>query len=124
MSPAHGRHLLSYDRRILLFALGAGLPGSVVALWLLWTGGYPTKVVWTLSVFILAAWVGFAVALRESVVRPLQTLSNLLSALREGDFSIRGREGAEPQTDDPLGLAMVEANQLGEVLRQQRLGAV
>ena len=25
---------------------------------------------------------------------PLQTISNLLSALREGDFSVRGRAGA------------------------------
>jgi two-component system, NtrC family, nitrogen regulation sensor histidine kinase NtrY len=36
-------------------------------------------------------WLGFAAALRERVVFPLQTLANLLGALREGDFSIRGR---------------------------------
>jgi nitrate/nitrite-specific signal transduction histidine kinase len=36
-------------------------------------------------------------AVRERVVRPLQTLSNLLAALREGDFSIRAR-GARAST--------------------------
>jgi two-component system, NtrC family, nitrogen regulation sensor histidine kinase NtrY len=55
------------------------------------------------------------------VVRPLQTLSNLLAALLEGDYSIRSR-GAT--TDDALGLAMLEVNALGETLREQRLGAL
>ena len=71
---------------------------------------------------VVAAGSGFASPLRERVVRPLQTLSNLLAALREGDFSIRAR-GAGATTP------------LGEVLRRgqrararrcatQRLGAL
>ena len=59
--------------------------------------------------------------LRERVVRPLQTLSNMLAALREGDYSIRAR-GAD--RDDALGLAFLESNLLGETLRTQRLGAM
>jgi nitrogen fixation/metabolism regulation signal transduction histidine kinase len=59
--------------------------------------------------------------LRDAAVRPAQTLSNLLAALREGDFSIRGR-GARP--DDALGLAFLEVNALGDTLREQRLGAL
>ena len=35
---------LSHERRILLMAMAAGLPGSLVALILLWTGGYSAKV--------------------------------------------------------------------------------
>ena len=58
--------------------------------------------------------------MRERVVFPLQTLSNLLAALREGDYSVRGR-GAAP--DDALGEVMREVNALGETLREQRLGA-
>ncbi|HEV8132483.1 MAG TPA: ATP-binding protein, partial [Acidobacteriota bacterium] len=50
-----------------------------------------------------------------------QTVSNLLAALREGDYSIRAR-GAE--TDDSLGEVMFEVNTLGETLREQRLGAL
>ncbi len=115
------RRWVGFDRRILLLALAAGLPGSAVALWLLWGGDHTPKVQWTLSVGILAGWFGFAYALREQIIRPLQTLANLLSALREGDFSIRGREA---QIDEPLGLAMVEVNELAQILRQQRLGAV
>ena len=47
-------------------------------------------------------------------------MSNLLAALREGDYSIRAR-GA--RTDDALGEVLLEINQLGETLRVQRLGA-
>ena len=59
--------------------------------------------------------------MRERVVFPLQTLSNLLAALREGDFSVRGRS-ARP--DDALGEVMREVNTLGGTLREQRLGAM
>jgi nitrogen fixation/metabolism regulation signal transduction histidine kinase len=55
------------------------------------------------------------------VVFPLQTVSNLLEALRENDFSIRAR-GA--RRDDPLGEVLREVNALGDTLREQRLGAL
>jgi len=76
---------------------------------------------WTLTVLIVGAWLGFALAVRERVVFPLQTLSNLLGALREGDFSVRGRS---PRPDDALGEVMREVNTLGSTLREQRLGAM
>jgi nitrogen fixation/metabolism regulation signal transduction histidine kinase len=102
-------------------ALMAGLPGALVAFVLLWIGDYSAKVQWTLGLFVFALWWGFAFALRERVVVPLQTLSNLLAALREGDYSIRAR-GA--RVGDPLGEVQLEVNTLGETLREQRLGAL
>jgi nitrogen fixation/metabolism regulation signal transduction histidine kinase len=104
-------------------AIMAGLPGSLVALIFLWLRD-PTpsaKAQWTLTVLIVGLWLGFAMAVRDRVVFPLQTLSNLLSALREGDFSVRGRAGA---FDDALGEVMREVNSLGGTLREQRLGAL
>ena len=47
-------------------------------------------------------------------------MTNLLAALREGDYSIRAR-GA--RVDDALGEVLLEINALGETLRTQRLGA-
>jgi len=76
---------------------------------------------WTLTVVIACVWWGFALAAQGRVVRPLQTLSNMLAALREGDFSIRAR-GA--RRDDALGEVIIEVNALGATLREQRLGAV
>jgi len=112
---------LSHDRRILLMALASALPGAVISLIFLWTGGYTPKVQWTLTVVIITFCLGFAFALRERVVLPLQTLSNLLAALGEGDFSIRAR-GA--RGGDPLGEVMIEVNALVETLRHQRLDAL
>ena len=112
---------LSYEGHIILLALLAGLPGSAVALIILWTGGYMPRNQWTLTILIVAAWWGFTMAVRDRVVFPLQTLSNLLAALREGDFSVRGRA---PRPDDALGEVMREVNTLGGTLREQRLGAM
>ena len=112
---------LSHDRRILLMAFASAAPGAVISLIFLWTGDFTPKVQWTLSVLIITVCLGFALALRERVVLPLQTLSNLLAALGEGDFSIRAR-GA--RGGDPLGEVMIEVNALVETLRHQRLDAL
>ena len=112
---------LTYERRVQLLALAAGLPGSLVALLLLWLGPYSSQTAWTLTLFIVGAWLGFAASLRHRVVFSLQTLSNLLAAMREEDFSLRGR-GA--RADDAMGEVMIEVNALSETLREQRLGAL
>jgi nitrogen fixation/metabolism regulation signal transduction histidine kinase len=102
-------------------AFGSAFPGALVSLVFLWTGDSTPKVQWTLTVIIAAFCLGFAFALRERVILPLQTLSNLLAALGEGDFSIRAR-GA--RGGDPLGEVMIEVNTLVETLRHQRLDAL
>ena len=112
---------LRFDQRILLLALAAGFPAALVALILLWTGDYTPKVQWTLTVFVVGVWTGCSFSVRHRVVLPLQTLSNLLAALRESDFSIRAR-GASG--DDPLGAVMLEVNVLASTLHDQRLGAL
>src|SRR3984885_13532326 len=112
---------LSYERRIQLLALAAGLPGSFIALILLWTGSYSSGSAWTLTFLIFSLWLGFALSVRHRVVFSLQTLSNLLAAMREEDFSIRAR-GARP--DDAMGEVMIEVNALSTMLREQRLGAM
>jgi nitrogen fixation/metabolism regulation signal transduction histidine kinase len=112
---------LTYERRLQLLAVAAGLPGSLISLILLWTGSYSTSTAWTLTLLIVGFWLGFALSLRHRVVFSLQTLSNLLAALREEDFSVRGR-GAK--REDAMGEVMIEVNALSETLRQQRLGAL
>jgi two-component system nitrogen regulation sensor histidine kinase NtrY len=112
---------ITYEHRIQLLALAAGLPGSLIALILLYTGDYTSRTAWTLGILIVSLWLGFAFSLRHRVVFSLQTLSNLLAALREEDFSVRGRDA---QRDDAMGEVMIEVNALGETLREQRLGAL
>lgn len=111
---------LSYEGRILLIAFLGGLPATMVSLVLLWGGDFSSKTQWTLTIIIVGFWLGFATALRERVVMPLQTLSNLLSALREEDYSLRARWAGH---DDAMGEVFMEANTLSDTMREQRLGA-
>jgi two-component system nitrogen regulation sensor histidine kinase NtrY len=82
--PPQIRAGLSHEGRVVLLALLAGLPGSACALIMLWTGDYAARTQWTLTLLILCAWLGFAMAVRERVVFPLQTLSNLLGGAARG----------------------------------------
>lgn len=112
---------MRHDHRVLLMALLAGRPALVVALALLWSGDFSPKVQWTLTLLMAGGWLGFALALRERVVHPLQTVSNLIAALHEEDFSIRAR-GASP--DEVLGELLAEVNALSATLRAQKMDAL
>jgi PAS domain S-box-containing protein len=92
-----------------------------VALGLLLHGDYAPRVQWTFGILVVVLWWGFAFAVQGNVVRPLQTLSNLLAALREEDFSFRARG---TRGDDALAQAMFEVNALADTLREQKLGAL
>src|SRR3982751_448493 len=110
------RRRITHEGRLTWLTFGAIVPSAVVALALLWFGDHTAKVQWTLTLLIGAFGLGFIMSAREHVVRPLQTMTNLLAALREGDYSIRAR-GARP--DDALGEVLLEINALGETLRTQ-----
>jgi nitrogen fixation/metabolism regulation signal transduction histidine kinase len=114
------RRRLSYEWKITWLSFAAVAPAVVIALALLWFGDYSAKVQWTLTILIVGCFVVFVSSAREQAIRPLQTLSNLLAALREGDYSIRARAAREGSA---LGEVLIEINTLGETLRQQRLGA-
>jgi two-component system nitrogen regulation sensor histidine kinase NtrY len=119
--PPPKQRRTAHEQRVFYYALLGGLPAVVSTLWLLWVHTYEPKEQWTLGLVVVLCWLGFALAVREHVVRPLQTMANLLTALREGDFSTRAR-GAN--RDEPLGDVLAEINLLGGVLQEQRLGAL
>jgi len=106
---------------VLLQALAAGLPGVVVAFLLLWNTETSGRAQVTVGLLIVGLWLGFAFAVQGTVVRPLQTISNLLAAFREEDYSFRARG---TRGDDALSQVIFEVNALAETLRQQRLGAL
>ena len=112
---------LRYDRRILLLSMAAGGPGIIASLLLLWAGDYSTQSIVTASLMLLVLWALAASSLRHRIVFPLQTMANLLEALRESDFSFRAR-GA--RRDDPLGETLFEINALADTLRDERLGSL
>src|SRR5687767_12941626 len=112
---------MKFERRITFLSLAAGFPAVALSAFLLWYGDYSARVQWTINLFLVIIWLGVAFNLKQRIVRPLQTLSNILAAIREGDYSIRGRRAA---IGDALGEVMLEVNDLGQTLRVQRLGAM
>jgi nitrogen fixation/metabolism regulation signal transduction histidine kinase len=118
--PPPRRGGLSYEARLTWMALATGAPAVLTAMILLWGAPHSGRVRLTVTLVVVLAWIVGSMSLRERVVRPLQTLSNLLAALRESDYSIRAR-GA--RTSSPLGLAFHEVNALADTLRKQRLDA-
>jgi PAS domain S-box-containing protein len=98
-----------------------GFPAVALAVGLLWFGDFSPRTQWTLTILVAGIWLACAAIVREHVVRPLQTVSNVLAALRERDYTLRAR-GSNPE--DALGLLLLELNSLGEDLRAQRLGAL
>src|SRR5436190_8303770 len=114
------RYRFSHQGKLTWLILGAVGAAVIIVTLIVWFGDYSAKVQWTITIVIVTFAAGFISAARDHVVHPLQTMSNLLAALREGDYSIRAR-GA--RGDDALGEVLLEVNTLGETLRVQRLGA-
>lgn len=114
------RRRLSYEARVTWLALGGGAPAVAVALVALARAGADSGLRVMLALVVLAAWLLGALAVRERAARSLQTIANLIAAVREGDTSIRAR-GADPE--DTLGLAYHEVNALAAQARQRRYEA-
>lgn len=110
-----------HEGQVFRLALLGGFPAVALALGLLWFGDFTARTQWTLTLLVVGVWFACAMLAREHVVRPLQTVANVLAALREHDYTVRAR-GSNP--DDALGLLLFELNSLGDDLRAQRLGAL
>ena len=109
----------TFERRLALGAFLATLPGLVLASVLAWRAlpAGPARVLLLVGAIVLSVVV--IAQLRGRIIRRLKTLSNLVSALREGDYSVRGRDA---DRIDPLGEVLWEVNALGDQLRTERLG--
>ena len=107
-----------FERRIRLLCLLIAAPGFILAGYLLWqarvTGSTAATILGTaaLSSFFASA------VLLDQIVRPLQTLSNVVSALRESDYSFRARGSRQI---DALGELALEINEFADMLQSHRL---
>jgi nitrogen fixation/metabolism regulation signal transduction histidine kinase len=115
------RFHLSNERRLLLLALAVGLPGSILGLTLLWISDLPAFTRWTLTILLLVTWMALAVVVKRRAVYSLRTISSLLEALRQEDYSLRGHRR---DFDDALDDVFREINLLSESLSDQRLSAL
>jgi two-component system nitrogen regulation sensor histidine kinase NtrY len=112
---------LKPERRLLLTVLGGGAPAVITAVALLAVSELPSTAAWSLGGAVVLAWLAAAFTVRNTAAFRLRTLSNLLAALREGDYSFRVRGG---RRDDALGELVIELNLLAQTLREERFGDV
>jgi nitrogen fixation/metabolism regulation signal transduction histidine kinase len=120
MKP-HRKRRISHQRRVQLLAFLCGVPGLLAALILIIVGDYSLKVYLTVFILVGAAWLFFSVRLQSQIIQPMQTASNMLSALREGDFSLKANY---TDKEDALGQLMLEINLLTQVLAEHRMDAM
>ena len=112
------RHVSSAVRRAWLYCLFLALPGLIFAAILLYQHHVSVAPAILVAVCLLLYLVLISVSLTDGLIRPLQTLSNVVSSLREGDYSFRAR-GAS--TRDAYGELATEVNALADLLQKQRV---
>ena len=105
-------------RRAWLLCMWLSLPGLLFVAILIYRENITTAPALLIMASLLLYLLLIAAALIESLVRPLQTLSNVVASLREGDYSFRAR-GANAR--DPLGELAGEVNALADLLQKQRV---
>jgi nitrogen fixation/metabolism regulation signal transduction histidine kinase len=99
----------------------AALPGIAFGTILLWTQPWTRDVKLALTALEFSLWLVLTLALLEQIVRPLQTLTNVVGALREEDYSFRARGAV---ANDALGELALEINALADILTEQRIQTI
>jgi nitrogen fixation/metabolism regulation signal transduction histidine kinase len=96
----------------------SGLAPTLIASVILWQSdlGRPARLASIAA--LVAVWALSVIYIRARSRYHLRTLSNLLAALREGDFSFRAREQSR---SDPFSEVITEVNLLADTLRRQRV---
>jgi len=108
----------SVVRRAWLHCLVLALPALVLAAVVLYRSRIGLAPALLLAACLLLYLLLAAAALIEGLIRPLQTLSNVVSSLREGDYSFRARGASAP---DAVGELAAEVNTLADLLQKQRV---
>src|SRR5277367_2024488 len=112
---------LSFERRLRLWLYLLGLPMIVLCWFLLRRYSVEPLEQFFVLLALALGWMFAASILMEQIIRPLQTLANVVAALREDDFSFRARGG---RRNDAMGDLALEINRLAGTLQGQRASAL
>src|SRR5579884_1910709 len=115
------RRRAPFERRVTRFSLLLVAPGILVSAILIWMQPWQTenKLIFISAELLVCLLIGMA--LHDHIVRPLQTLANVVGALRDEDYSFRARLAVP---NDALGELSLEVNALADLLAQHRTGAI
>ncbi len=110
-----------FERRIIRSSLWLAIPGLLTSGILIWVQDWPIESKLALLFTELVVCGLILAALHDQIIRPLQTLANVVGALREEDYSFRARMAIP---DDALGELSLEVNMLADLLAAHRIGAI
>lgn len=117
---AERRLQVTFEHRLVWLVLAGGLPGVITSIWALGRANTSPEVYWTLVSLVVVSWIGSVALLRHRLTQSLRTISNILMAFREGDYTLRA---ARARRDDALGEILVELNLFADTLRSGRLAS-
>src|SRR5450755_3977398 len=80
-----------FERRVARFSMLLVAPGLLVSGILIWFQPWALELKLTLLGAELLVCFLIGIALHDHIIRPLQTLANVVGALREEDYSFRAR---------------------------------
>src|ERR1700739_4869844 len=111
----------AFETKLRVFAALLFLPTIGLLTAILIMARFSTAAILSILTIVVLALLLAIAAFMDQVVRPLQTLANVVAALREEDYSFRAR-GAKQ--NDPFGDLAIEINALADMHQAQRLGAL
>jgi nitrogen fixation/metabolism regulation signal transduction histidine kinase len=120
-SSKKSRRFLAFSDRILFSVLVAGFPAVVLCLVLLWVNPYSLDHKLEGTAFAVLSWLGLSLSARGTFIGSLRVLSNVVSSMKEEDFSFRATGASQ---GDAFGELAIEINTLARALEEERLGAL
>ena len=121
VKKSHKPERLRFETRLRLYSTLLCLPILGLLTALLFIEHFSNTAIVSILVIVGLALLLAVAAFMDQIIRPIQTLANVVAALREEDYSFRAR-GAH--SNDPFGDLAIEINALADMHQTQRLGAL
>lgn len=110
----------NFSQKIFTLTLAASIPSYFCCLIFLWLIDYSVYAKVLLTTLLSLSVFGFAWLIKKQLQFQFQTLSNLVEAIRGGDFTLRGKKRAD---NDPLAELTGQINLLSASLNEQRVAS-
>jgi len=110
----------NFSQKVFSLVLAAALPSYFCAMIFLWNIDYSSYAKTLLTTLLSLNVFGFAWLIKKQLKFQFQTLSNLVEAVRGGDFTLRGKQRS---LEDPLAELTGQINLLSSSLSEQRIAS-
>jgi len=110
----------NFSKKIFLLTLAAAVPSYACVMLFLWYTPYSAYGKFLLAILLTLSVFGFAWLIKQQLKYQFQSLSNLVEAIRGGDFSLRGKKRS---AKDPLAELTDQINLLAGSLSEQKVAS-